>query len=128
MPRGVVTAQFIESTHAAYSARFSEEFGKSIHFVFTDEPETGTSEKGFHLSHSFLDEFLTEHGYPLDSRLACGSCPDSPGVRHDYFVTPQPAFHLQLCQAVPRLVRRPRARIHGTFPGKRVAFPKGCPR
>ena len=87
--RAEVTRRFLDSTHAAYAARFSGEFGKAIRYVFTDEPETGTSDKGFHMSRSFLDAFRAEHGYVLESRIEelCGSLPDSPAVRHDYFLT-----------------------------------------
>jgi hypothetical protein len=84
-----VTARFLVLTHDRYAERFGSKMGKAIRHVFTDEPETGTCAVGFHLSRTFLREFRTEHGYPLEDRLdaLCGETPQSPAVRHDYNLT-----------------------------------------
>ena len=87
--RSEVTRAFLASTLDRYNA----ELGQAMHgfttYVFTDEPETGTGAKGFHLSEAFLHAFRTEHGYALESEIAAlvGDQPASPSVRHDYHAT-----------------------------------------
>jgi hypothetical protein len=87
--RPEVTRDFIRCTHGAYAERFPQDLGTAIRYVFTDEPETGVSAKGFHMSQAFLHEFRKEHDYGLETRLEalCGANEDSPAVRHDYFMT-----------------------------------------
>jgi hypothetical protein len=87
--RPEVTREFLRVTHAAYAARFPDDLGAAIRYVFTDEPETGVSPRGFHLSQASLGEFHRDHGYRLETRLdaLCGANADSPAVRHDYFLT-----------------------------------------
>ena len=77
--------RFLDCTHQAYARAFKESFGTEIVYVFTDEPETGTSDKGFAISPAMLEAFQAEHGYDLASRFAdlCGNAPDSPALRHD---------------------------------------------
>lgn len=84
--RQEVTNKFLAATHDRYAKHFSRHMGKAIRHVFTDEPETGTSARGFHLSRAFLTAFHEEHGYQLEAQLAalCGETSDSPSVRHDY--------------------------------------------
>ncbi len=127
--RAEVTAQFLASTHAAYAERFSGEFGEAIRYVFTDEPETGTSAKGFHMSRSMLLAFRAEHGYPLESRLAdlCGSGPESPAVRHDYFVTLNRLFTENFSRLVSDWCRSHRLAFTGHFLENQWPFPQGCP-
>ena len=77
--------RFLDCTHRAYARIFQEAFGSAVRYVFTDEPETGTSDKGFAISPAVLEAFREEHGYDLAARFAdlCGNAPDSPALRHD---------------------------------------------
>ncbi len=84
-----VTAEFLGVTHERYFARFGDRMGTTIGYAFTDEPETGSGARGFHLSRALLREFRADHDYPLESRFdaLCSELPDSPAVRHDYHST-----------------------------------------
>jgi hypothetical protein len=86
--RDVVRA-FLASTHERYTAELGGAMRGVTRYVFTDEPETGSSPRGFHLSPAFLHAFRTEHGYALESKLQTlvGDLPESPSVRHDYHAT-----------------------------------------
>jgi hypothetical protein len=77
--------RFLDCTHQAYARAFADSFGTDIVYVFTDEPETGTCEKGFAISPALLQAFQEEHGYDLAAHFAalCGNAPDSPSLRHD---------------------------------------------
>jgi hypothetical protein len=127
--RAEVTGRFLESTHAEYAARFSSDFGKAIRYVFTDEPETGTSDKGFHMSRAFLDAFRAEHGYALESRIEelCGSRPDSPAVRHDYFLTLNRLFTENFARQCHDWCEKQYLAFTGHFLENQWPFPKGCP-
>ncbi len=127
--RAEVTRLFLDSTHAAYAARFSGEFGKAIRYVFTDEPETGTSKKGFHMSRAFLRDFLAEHGYDLTSRLAelCGTLPVSPAVRHDYFSTLNRLFTKNFSKGVSEWCGAHGLAFTGHYLENQWPFPQGCP-
>jgi len=127
--REEVTGRFLDSTHAAYAARFSGEFGKATRYVFTDEPETGTSEKGFHMSRAFLDAFRAEHGYALESRIVelCGSRPDSAAVRHDYFSTLNRLFTTNFARQCHDWCERHHLAFTGHFLENQWPFPNGCP-
>ena len=127
--REEVTGRFLESTHAAYAARFSGEFGTAIRYVFTDEPETGTSAKGFHMSRAFLDAFRAEHGYALESRIEelCGSRPDSAAVRHDYFLTLNRLFTINFARQCHDWCEKHHLAFTGHFLENQWPFPNGCP-
>ncbi|MEI6493738.1 MAG: glycosyl hydrolase, partial [Verrucomicrobiota bacterium] len=127
--RTEVTGRFLESTHAAYAARFSGDFGKSIRYVFTDEPETGTSDRGFYMSRAFLDAFRAEHGYALESRIQelCGSLPDSPAVRHDYFLTLNRLFTQNFARQCHDWCENQHLAFTGHFLENQWPFPNGCP-
>ena len=127
--RPEVTRRFLDSTHAEYAARFSGEFGNAIRYVFTDEPETGTSDKGFHMSRAFLDTFRAEHGYALESRFGqlCGSLPDSPAVRHDYFLTLNRLFTENFARQCAGWCEGQGLAFTGHFLENQWPFPNGCP-
>ena len=77
--------RFLEQTHQAYHRAFAPAFGTDIVYAFTDEPECGTSEKGFAISPAMLEAFRADHGYDLAEHYPalCGDEPDSPALRHD---------------------------------------------
>ncbi len=87
--RPEVTDLFLETTHAAYAARFGADFGGAIRFAFADEPEPASQSGGLPFSRFLLREFRREHGYDLAAELAalCFDTPGSPRVRFDYCAT-----------------------------------------
>ncbi len=124
-----VVGQFIALTHEAYSKRFSDEFGESIRYVFTDEPETGTTDQGFHMSREFLHAFRAEHGYSLEFRLAdlCGSGSDSTAVRHDYFCTLNRLFTENFSRRVSEWCELHCLKFTGHFLENKWPLPIGSP-
>ena len=127
--RAEVVGQFLASTHEVYAKRFSDEFGASIRYVFTDEPETGTTEEGFYMSWEFLNAFRAEHGYSLESRLAdlCASGGDSAAVRHDYFFTLNRVFTENFSRAVSEWSERHGLKFTGHFLENKWPLPIGSP-
>jgi hypothetical protein len=88
LARPETTRQFIKNTHEQYAAHVGDAFGRTIKYVFADEPET-SSGHGLHMSGHLLAQFSADHGYDLAERLGdlCFDTPDSPAVRVDYFRT-----------------------------------------
>ncbi len=127
--RADVTARFLAETHGRYAARFRGQMGKTIRHVFTDEPETGTSPRGFHLSRAFLREFRDDHGYALESRLEvlCGETPDSPAVRHDYNATLNRLFATNFSRANHDWCEAHGLRFTGHFNEHAWPAPTGSP-
>lgn len=127
--RPEVTDQFLESTHAMYARWFAADFGKTIRYAFTDEPETCTSDKGFYMSMSFLREFRAQHGYALESRLGdlCGATAESFGVRHDYFVTLNRLFTENFSKKCYDWCEEHCLQFTGHFLENQWPFPAGSP-
>jgi len=82
------TREFLRNTHEAYAARYADDFGSVIKYVFTDEPDTRGG-AGFHFTDALVEGFSTDHGYDIRERLAdLGfSTESSPEVRFDFFST-----------------------------------------
>lgn len=79
---------FIESTHEKYARCVGDEFGRSIRFVFCDEPHILIGNQLL-MSHELLREFRHEHGYELQDHLIrlCYGGADGADVRYDYWLT-----------------------------------------
>lgn len=82
------TEAFLETTHRAYARRFREEFGQTIRYCFTDEPNVAGS-GGPLASPYLLSEFQYDHGYDLRQKLSSlfFDLPGAETVRYHYFST-----------------------------------------
>jgi len=82
------TKTYLAVTHERYAARYRDRFGKSIRFVFSDEPQV-LGRNGLPFSRDLLKAFRRDHGYDLQAHLAelCFTQEGSPAVRYDYFWT-----------------------------------------
>ena len=88
---------FLNVTHEAYAESFSEEFGKTIPGIFTDEPcfiyRYMKEDPGFTFlpwTKDFNDYFQAQNGYDLLPHLPALFFPgieDSPAYRYDFFRT-----------------------------------------
>jgi hypothetical protein len=87
------TQLFIEKTHAQYARHFQSDFGQTIRYVFTDEPEIG-NRKGLVWSPHLREEFRREHGYDVQDRLTAfvDEAEASYAVRFDFQWTVQRLF------------------------------------
>ena len=79
------TRRFLEVTHEEYWKRFSADFGTTIEYAFTDEPNP-THGDGFAVNDLLFAEFADEHGYRLEESWADLWFGDG-CVRYDYFRT-----------------------------------------
>ncbi len=85
------TELFLETTYEAYRRRFGEEFGHSVLWAFTDEPELsklgGWSGEAVPLSLRALAEFRRRHDYDLADHLPSlfWDIGDYRRVRFDYW-------------------------------------------
>jgi hypothetical protein len=78
---------FLETTHDRYAAYTGDEFGKSVRFMFCDEPHV--TAPFWAMSPYLLKEFRFEHGYDLVDEIhkLIFTQDGSPEVRYDYFQT-----------------------------------------
>jgi hypothetical protein len=127
--RPEVTDQFLESTHAAYARRFGAHFGRTVRYVFADEPEVGYGGDGLCLSHFFLHEFRMDHGYDLLDQLVplCFDEPGSCAVRHDYFSTLNRLFVDNYARRCHDWCHRHGLQFTGHFMEHQWPSPKGSP-
>ncbi|MEJ5367707.1 MAG: glycosyl hydrolase [Bryobacteraceae bacterium] len=71
----LATEAFLETTYEAYRREFGAEFGRTIRWVFTDEPLLATGGAydialpALPLSYAFLAEFRKRNGYDLTDHL-----------------------------------------------------------
>ncbi|TVQ23814.1 MAG: hypothetical protein EA382_09295 [Spirochaetaceae bacterium] len=79
------TRRFLESTHDEYWKRFAADFGTTIEYAFTDEPNPAHGD-GFAVNDLLLAEFADEHGYRLEESWDDLWFGDG-RVRYDYFRT-----------------------------------------
>ncbi|MGI8906158.1 MAG: glycosyl hydrolase [Candidatus Sumerlaeaceae bacterium] len=96
LTRADVAREFIATTYEPYAAHFGREFGKTIRWMFCDEPMLGVGygspcRHPITMSREILAEFQREHGYDLLSRLHhlvidSDSCE---ATRHDFYLTLQ---------------------------------------
>jgi hypothetical protein len=92
-----VSKTFIEATHEAYAAHVSDEFGKNIFHVFSDEPtwmmrdEHCRDERSLPFTPELFPEFKKDHGYALEGRIIDLFIPGEAGrtTRYDYYSTLQ---------------------------------------
>jgi len=79
---------FIQTTHEKYREYSGRHFGKTVKFMFCDEPEP-FHKHGLPMSQEFLEAFAAEHGYRLEETLEglLFERENSPKVRHDYSAT-----------------------------------------
>ncbi len=83
---------FLETTHDRYAQYSGDEFGKTVRFMFCDEPHVTA---GFWpMSRYFLKEFKFEHGYDLIEKVdkLIFTREGSQEVRYDYFQTSNRLF------------------------------------
>ncbi len=83
------TAAFIAVGYEPYARRYAGQFGKTVRYVFTDEPSLPVSSRGLLWSELLSREFRKDHGYRLTDRLAemCFGGEGAAAVRFDYFST-----------------------------------------
>jgi hypothetical protein len=83
------TASFIKAAYEPYARRYGGQFGKTIRYVFTDEPSLPVSGSGPLWSDLLSREFRKDHGYRLEDRLAefCFGREGATAARFDYFST-----------------------------------------
>lgn len=81
--------RFIELTHERYRTNFESAFGKTIGYVFTDEPSV--CDHCLAMSDHLLESFEAQHGYRLESHFAtlieATDNPDDSRIRFDYWST-----------------------------------------
>ncbi len=82
------TATFLATTHERYAARFAGDFGKTIKYCFTDEPNVG-GPGGPIASPYLFAEFWRDHDYDLRERVEAlfYDVPGGEEVRYDYRCT-----------------------------------------
>ncbi len=82
------TVTFLATTHERYAARFGAEFGRTIKYCFTDEPNVGGFAGPIASPYLFM-EFQREHGYDLRDRVEAlfFAVPEAETVRYDYYRT-----------------------------------------
>ncbi len=87
---------FIETTHERYAERFADRFGRTVRFVFCDEPQVYGSRDGWPYSQHLLREFRHDHGYDLAGRLGalCFGGDGAEAVRFDYWRTVDRLFNV----------------------------------
>lgn len=91
------TAQtFLRTTHERYRQQCSDAFGKTVAFMFSDEPMLLASGFGFPFSRYLCKEFHLDHGYALEGEKLLSFCfmrEDSPEVRFDFWHTVNRLFN-----------------------------------
>jgi len=89
LTRHDATATFLKVGYEPYAACFQKEFGKTIHYAFSDESHLPRSKRGFLWSELMSREFLKDHGYRLEDRLAefCFDGEHAAAARFDYYST-----------------------------------------
>ena len=99
--RPQATTEFIASTHEKYSQNFSDEFGKTVKYVFTDEPRL-VENGGLLMSYFILKEFKRDHGYNLIDNLDSlfVNNKNSYSVRFDYYFTLQRLWINNFCKPI----------------------------
>ncbi len=86
---------FIETTHERYAAVGGDHFGKTVRFVFCDEPEVHGPRDAWPFSHHLVREFRHDHGYELTDRLGelCFELGEASAVRFDFWWTVNRLFN-----------------------------------
>ena len=122
------TELFIQKTHEQYARHFQKEFGRRICYAFADEPEL-RSHTGLVWSEYFRQEFIKEHGYDPQSRLAAFRIDndDSFAVRFDYFATQQRLFTANYLQPTYEWCDRRGLAFTGHFNEHLWPYPHSCP-
>ena len=84
--RAETTDAFLASTHEKYRQKLGAAFGKTIKYVFTDEPTMERSQ-GIPFSRFLMREFLVRYGYKIEENIALlyYDLPGAEAVRFDYF-------------------------------------------
>ena len=117
-----VTEKFLAITMDAYTRNIGEQFGKRVPGVFTDEPEI-TPAGGLPWADDLPEVFQKRWNYDLivnlPSLVAAGGRLEAGPARLSS--GPARTVHRPLGQALPRLLRQARPRIHRPLLGARVA-------
>ncbi|MFO7959105.1 MAG: glycosyl hydrolase [Candidatus Brocadiia bacterium] len=89
MLRRETAETFIATTHDRYAEHCGEQFGKTVRFVFCDEPQIFGARDAWPFSQHLLRAFRHDHGYELTDRLGalCFGLDGAPEVRFDYWWT-----------------------------------------
>ena len=96
-----VAKEFIASTHEKYSKHFSNEFGQTVKYAFTDEPMLAEN-GGLPFSPFICNEFKRDHGYDLIDNLdfLFVNKNNSKPVRFDYYSTLQRLWINNFCKPI----------------------------
>ncbi|NBD37429.1 MAG: hypothetical protein GVY10_02540 [Verrucomicrobia bacterium] len=88
-----VGRRFLQLTHEAYARSFAPEFGKSIRFVFADEPSVAPA-GGIPGSLDLFEAFARRNGYRVEPALEdlYSPSPTATATRYDYWKTVQACF------------------------------------
>jgi hypothetical protein len=110
------TREFLAVTHEEYAKRFAGQFGTSVKYVFTDEPDLRGGD-GFHWTPHLVAEFQREHGYDLRARLfdlGFGTASSSE-VRFDYWSTVNRLFVESFARPVYEWCAKHNLRLTGHY-------------
>ncbi|MBI4976921.1 MAG: hypothetical protein HZC28_05530 [Spirochaetes bacterium] len=98
---------FIDSSYKPYAERYKTKIGKSVHGIFTDEPQISPRNEckntgSLPYSPLIRDDFKTQHGYDFVDRIASlfEDVGDYPKVRVDYFRTVSKRFELSFSKQI----------------------------
>ena len=82
-------AAFIKVGYEPYARRYAGRFGKTVRYVFTDEPSLPVSDRGLLWSELLSREFRKDRGYRLEDRLGalCFGQEGAAAAAFDYFST-----------------------------------------
>ncbi len=111
-----VTEEFIASTHEKYSQHFSNEFGKTVKYAFTDEPAI-TNSGGLPFSPFICKEFKRDHGYDLMDNLdsVFVNKNNSYQVRFDYYFSLQKLWINNFCKPLFNWCEKNNLKFTGHF-------------
>lgn len=122
------TQLFIELTHAQYGKHVGHAFGRSIRYVFTDEP-TLKCHDGFNVSRDLFNCFHKDHGYDLepivDQLMDCDDLGRS--IRFDYFRTLQRMFTQAFLRPLHDWCSNNGLGFAGHFDEHNWPYPASCP-
>ena len=110
----IVTEAFINSTHEVYREKFGKEFGKTIKYLFTDEPQLAAP---YAYTDNIEEIFMSEYGYDMRAELwRLISDPDSfCKFRYDYRRLIYRLFHTNYTKRIAEWCGRYSLKMTGHF-------------
>lgn len=116
---------FIDSSYAPYADRYRKEIGKSVHGIFTDEPQISPRNEFRNLGsipYSPLTraQFKKDHGYDFVEKIAAlfADSGDYASVRYDYFRTIGKQFERAFSQQIGEYCGKKKLTWTGHFNGE----------